>query len=146
MKLVLSRADLVDDAPFVVEIVDNPHVEAEVLIGRARDCDVQIEEPFVSRHHCTIVIDMTGQSLHVRDLGSRNGTFVNDRRVEGLCEAHEGDTITVGYLPLTIGIADESSIWERIDARCRQAPVSTPRQIKFGALADQRPSAHGRPT
>ena len=146
MKLTLSRADCLDETPLVLDVPENPHIESEVLIGRAHDCDVQIEEPFVSRHHCGLVIDMTNQSVRVRDLGSRNGTLVNDRRVAGLCDIQDGDTLTVGFLPLTIRISGGSSVWDRIGTKLREAPVSMPRQIKFGSIAHERPSAHGHAT
>jgi pSer/pThr/pTyr-binding forkhead associated (FHA) protein len=51
----------------------------KAVIGRANDCEVQLpaglEFMEVSRHHCEL--DINPPALAVRDLGSRNGTFVN---------------------------------------------------------------------
>jgi pSer/pThr/pTyr-binding forkhead associated (FHA) protein len=53
------------------------------VVGRADDCDIQLTGgPFllgVSRHHCVLALDPP--NLRVRDLGSRNGTFVNGENI-----------------------------------------------------------------
>ena len=53
------------------------------FIGRAPDCTIQVEPTRdnldVSRHHCRLDIDPP--LVHVRDLDSLNGTFVNDQRI-----------------------------------------------------------------
>jgi len=62
----------------------------ECVIGRAPDCDIQLpaddEYADVSRHHC--VLEIHPPHVQVRDLGSTNGTFVNDRLV-GQRPAHQ---------------------------------------------------------
>lgn len=53
------------------------------LIGRSRDCTISLpqeaEHLDVSRHHC--VLEIAPPALHVRDLGSLNGTFVNGKKI-----------------------------------------------------------------
>lgn len=44
-------------------------------IGRSSDCALHVPAGEVSRHHC--VLDVDPPHVHIRDLGSRNGTFVN---------------------------------------------------------------------
>ncbi|MBI1917808.1 MAG: FHA domain-containing protein [Planctomycetes bacterium] len=55
----------------------------KVVIGRSNDCDLQLPTTLefmdVSRHHC--VLDIDPPALQVRDLGSRNGTFVNGENI-----------------------------------------------------------------
>jgi pSer/pThr/pTyr-binding forkhead associated (FHA) protein len=51
-----------------------------VVVGRSRWCDVRIPSTRVSRRHCCLVL--SGNEVHVRDLGSTNGTWINDWRVE----------------------------------------------------------------
>jgi pSer/pThr/pTyr-binding forkhead associated (FHA) protein len=53
------------------------------LVGRSKDCDFQLPEDFafmtVSRHHC--LLDVEPPRISVLDLGSRNGTYDNGRRL-----------------------------------------------------------------
>ncbi len=50
-----------------------------LVIGTARDCDIQVEDPRVSSHHCAL--DTTGDVLLVVDLDSRNGLYIGNARV-----------------------------------------------------------------
>ena len=54
----------------------------EFLIGRSEDgdCDLVINVPYVSPRHCVIAVGKNYQYT-VRDLNSKNGTFVNDERI-----------------------------------------------------------------
>ncbi len=92
------------------------------FIGRARDCDIQLPPDYahvdVSRHHCVLEIDPP--AILVRDLGSRNGTYVNGEKIGqrpadqaaeqtewGELPAHElkdGDEIQVGHTVFRVGI------------------------------------------
>jgi pSer/pThr/pTyr-binding forkhead associated (FHA) protein len=56
-----------------------PIPPGELLIGRDAACQLQLESAFVSRHHCILLRD--DSLLRIRDLGSKNGTFVNGQRV-----------------------------------------------------------------
>jgi predicted component of type VI protein secretion system len=69
-----------------------------VIIGRRHDCDLQIPLPTVSRRHCQIT--QNGQALKIRDLGSKAGTFVNDKRIgaDGEGRLKPGDYIRIGPL------------------------------------------------
>jgi len=64
-----------------------------INIGRSRDNDVVLGDPYVSSRHCRI--EERRSHYAVRDLGSRNGTLVNGARIrEGLLSA--GTRLTVG--------------------------------------------------
>jgi pSer/pThr/pTyr-binding forkhead associated (FHA) protein len=67
---------------------------AVVVVGRHRWCDVRIASPRVSRRHCWLAPD-TDRVL-VRDLGSKNGTLINGRRVE-MGVLHPGDELSVAH-------------------------------------------------
>ncbi|HPQ81395.1 MAG TPA: FHA domain-containing protein, partial [bacterium] len=51
----------------------------EITIGSLASCDIQVEDPFVSRRHCQVT--RYGGSTTLVDLGSTNGTFVEGRRI-----------------------------------------------------------------
>ena len=66
----------------------------EVSIGRSEQSGLWINSDLVSRHHATVVCAGDGHAL--RDEGSTNGTFVNDRRVSGSEPLSDGDQIRIG--------------------------------------------------
>jgi FHA domain-containing protein len=69
-----------------------------VLLGRSRECDVQLADPNVSRRHAELRRDDGGWS--VVDLGSTNGIKLNGRRVDH-APLEPGDRITLGLTELT---------------------------------------------
>lgn len=66
----------------------------ELFLGRAQTCAVVIEENGISRQHARIY--QADADYCVEDLGSRNGTSVNGRRIEGPTTLHPGDHIRIG--------------------------------------------------
>ena len=67
--------------------------ELPVVVGREPDADICLEDSWVSRQHCQF--GESDGSLTVRDLDSRNGTFVNGCRVSDT-ELAPGDVLTIG--------------------------------------------------
>ncbi len=63
------------------------------VVGRAEDCHLRLASPLVSRHHCVLTVEREG--ARIRDLSSRNGTFVNGRRVDRERSLEDGDLICV---------------------------------------------------
>ena len=64
-----------------------------LIVGRAPTCDLPVFDPTISRRHAEIVAD--DGVLRVRDLGSSNGTFVNDEKVDQGTASPE-DQVTFG--------------------------------------------------
>jgi pSer/pThr/pTyr-binding forkhead associated (FHA) protein len=62
-------------------------------MGRQADCDLLIDEPNASRHHAEIRPDGDGYLL--TDLGSTNGTKVNDTLIDRY-RLRDGDVVTIG--------------------------------------------------
>jgi hypothetical protein len=68
-----------------------------VVIGRSKDCDIQVSDPNVSRRHAEV--RQEGAAHWVVDLDSTNGTEINGRRLKR-AKLRPGDTITVGSTEL----------------------------------------------
>jgi len=87
-----------------LRVLSGPHAgetiairRGKLLIGREEDCHLRPESEFVSRHHCVLLLD--DYTLRIRDLGSKNGTFVNGRRVgSGETILLHDDTISIGEM------------------------------------------------
>lgn len=71
-----------------------PVENAGILFGRSKDCDIRVLDGFASSRHARVFGDRDG--VYLQDLDSRNGTYLNNRRLEGKAELHEGDTFAVG--------------------------------------------------
>jgi pSer/pThr/pTyr-binding forkhead associated (FHA) protein len=69
-------------------------------VGRATRADFIVDAPLVSRVHCRLTADVSGQ-LIVEDLDSTNGTLVNGGRVQRAI-VKAGDTIGVGKVSFTV--------------------------------------------
>ena len=74
--------------------------EQTLTAGRTSQCDVQLDEPSVSRRHCTITLLADGL-LQVKDLESANGTFINERPIKE-ATARAGDLIRLGAAILEV--------------------------------------------
>jgi pSer/pThr/pTyr-binding forkhead associated (FHA) protein len=68
--------------------------EGQTLIGRHADCPITINQPTVSRRHA--MIHREGSEFALEDVGSRNGTYVNDQRIEGRVTLDHDDEIWFG--------------------------------------------------
>jgi DNA-binding winged helix-turn-helix (wHTH) protein len=84
-------------------------VEGENLIGRTTECRIAIDSPQVSRRHARVFV--SGGRATVEDLGSKNGTFVGDKRVERPTRLEDGDAVIVGsaLLLFRAGAGDDST-------------------------------------
>lgn len=68
-------------------------IETSFTIGRA-DADLVIADPKLSRRHA--VFRVVAQALEVEDLGSKNGTFVDGRRIDRSCQLENGARVRFG--------------------------------------------------
>jgi pSer/pThr/pTyr-binding forkhead associated (FHA) protein len=69
-------------------------------VGRAEACQVRLEDTYVSQHHARL--SARDGAVFVEDLGSTNGTYLNDRRVQAAVEVRPGDVVRVGKTVLEL--------------------------------------------
>lgn len=97
-----------DDDAVVHVVVEHPHEpprlvaisDSTVMIGRDPDCGIVIEDDQVSRQHALLLVD--GDRVAVRDLGSRNGTFVNGAAIVGDVTVSDDDLLAIGRARLAV--------------------------------------------
>ncbi len=83
-----------------VNIGDVFYLEAENIIGRRRDCDIVIADPAVSSRHAGIYLE--GRHFYLVDLGSKNGTYVNNRFIKKDYKLKDGDIINIGNILIEV--------------------------------------------
>ena len=69
-------------------------IEDGVTIGRSRDCDLVLYDTYLSTRHAHLSNDEG--DLSIEDLGSTNGTYVNQELVKGRVHLERGDVVQVG--------------------------------------------------
>ena len=69
-------------------------LDGATTIGRAAECELKIEDTYMSQQHARI-FDRNGD-WYVEDLGSTNGTFVNEQKLVAPAMLTPGDRIRVG--------------------------------------------------
>lgn len=74
--------------------------DGEHVLGRDPDLVLFLDSPSVSRRHA--LIRVAGDSATIEDLGSKNGTFLGDRRLTSVASLGDGDVIRVGSVQLTV--------------------------------------------
>ena len=112
-----------------VELQRFPITVESCLVGRAKECDVQIPERRLSRKHCEI--RRIGARYQVNDLGSQNGTYVNRRRIKGTHDLAHGDVLNFAeYSVLFLAEAGQyqGPDAEPVSGRPSKAPPGQPTQ------------------
>jgi pSer/pThr/pTyr-binding forkhead associated (FHA) protein len=103
-------------------------------VGRDPDCDFPINEYVISRKHAKIIKRWGG--IAIRDLESKNGVFVNNRRVveEYL---HDGDRIALGTIVLLFRNPQEINIAHLEDIKPKVVPARIAPQEIPGLPAEE---------
>ena len=109
-----------------------PLKKDKFLIGRSKECALRAGSEAISRRHCAIV-RANGQ-LTVRDLGSRNGTYVNDQRIGEEVPLKVGDELRVG--PLKFRVAPIVSAKPSVEPPSGSAPAKPRKQPPVKDVAD----------
>ena len=88
--------------PKDIELTGEP-----LSIGRSREADIPLLDDKVSRVHCGI--RLSDGKFYLKDLKSRNGTFVNGQRVEDTVEVKAGDRLQIGS---TVFVLEDATVQE----------------------------------
>lgn len=86
-------------------------IDETLIVGRAEECDLQLPDRRMSRRHARF--HKIDDRLFVEDLGSPNGTLVNQHRIRK-SELHSGDIVTMGKTSVRIATTTSPSSPERI--------------------------------
>jgi DNA-binding winged helix-turn-helix (wHTH) protein len=81
----------------------------EMTIGRDKDCDIQIPDRQISRIHLK-VIPQENQTIRIRDLDSKNGTFINGKKISGSMTIKDGDQIKVALAQIFLYVSSDSTL------------------------------------
>jgi len=82
-----------------------PLTQAPITIGRQPDCTVVLADPQVSRQHASV--SFQGGRYVVQDLGSANGTYINERRIAAPQALRDGDQLRLGNTIFDVRLAAE---------------------------------------
>ena len=88
-RLVVERAPGHD--PGMIYDLDG---DAEIVLGRGDRAEIRLEDPFASSRHARIYEQ--GNLLVIEDLGSTNGTYLNEELLETPRPLHPGDHLRIG--------------------------------------------------
>jgi pSer/pThr/pTyr-binding forkhead associated (FHA) protein len=72
-------------------ILDQP----STLIGRDQNCDIQIDDPLISKKHCKILFNEDGH-FQIEDMDSKNSTYLNGKILKKPAVMNYGDRIIIG--------------------------------------------------
>lgn len=101
---------------------------AVTFIGRRQDCDMCIPLSVVSRRHCELYTEF--DKLMIRDLKSRNGTFVNDESIDEAA-LKAGDVLRIGPLKFVVQINGVPSNFDEFLPRPEERQVEPEAEIEI---------------
>jgi len=106
--------------------------EGDVTIGRDETCQVRLATHDVSRFHCRVRTQ--GDKVLVTDLGSRNGTLINDVAIQSESPLQPGDTLRVG--PVAFQLAPQKGAAEARPAQPKSNHAATDDSIQDWLAVD----------
>jgi len=62
-------------------------------VGRMPDNDVVVQDAYVSRRHCAVLVHLSGDRCELHDIASKNGTLLNGQKINGPTPLKPGDEI-----------------------------------------------------
>ncbi len=102
---------------------DFPLSRPVTTVGRKEDCDIRIPLAEISRHHAKFTLD--DAILKILDLGSANGTFVNNKRVKE-SRLSAGDHVVVGPVVFTVQLDGKPNDVRAVKTKLRTLSNASP--------------------
>ena len=100
------------------------------LIGRSDECHLRPKSDAISRNHCTILVHE--EEVTIRDLNSRNGTYINDEKVSGDRVLAAGDKLKIGKLEFEVLIKQTKKVPEPVpDPDTKEKKVTDSSSVEF---------------
>jgi hypothetical protein len=75
-------------------------LSASMTIGRAPECELRVDDTYASQQHARLFAK--NDSWFVEDLGSTNGTFVNEQKLAAPAMLQPGDTVRIGQTTMEL--------------------------------------------
>ena len=91
---------------------------AKFLIGRAEDCHLRPGSALVSQHHAVILVEEG--FVAIRDFASKNGTYVNGKRIEAERRLKTGERLSIGPLEFEVHLAAHGGVKKKPNGRSVQ--------------------------
>ena len=107
--------------------IEQGFTAAKTMVGRHEKCDLRLVDSMVSRNHCIILNE--GKRFVVKDMESRNGTWVNGRRIKNRRSIKTGDVIQVG--PFRLFFQPESGSVPRVNIQAQTIEMIEPGSEPF---------------
>jgi len=95
-------------------------VSGSVTVGREKTATLHVDDKTLSREHTKFYIE--NGKLFVRDLESRNGTFLNGQRIQNTQPLKPGDRVKVGLATFTV--LAEGGAMPAVSAQLASAPAA----------------------
>jgi len=97
----LGSADVVHRAPRLVVERAPGHdpgmiydLDGDIVLGRGEEAEIRLEDPFASSRHARVYEQ--GNIMVIEDLGSTNGTYLNEELLQSARPLHPGDRVRIG--------------------------------------------------
>lgn len=121
------------------EIKDFVLGDGKTVIGRQEDCDLRIPLAEISRKHAIVMVDRQEETITLRDLGSANGTYVNNVKISEQ-ELEAGDHVVIGPVVFTLQVdgepSDVHSVKTRLESRQASRAAAGPASSDDSEIID----------
>ncbi len=77
-------------------------IDGDLVLGRGERAEIRLEDPFASSRHARIFEQ--GNAVVIEDLGSTNGTYLNEEVLQGPRPLHPGDRVRIGDSEFTFEV------------------------------------------